>query len=103
MAIVRPDPGIYFRKGHFDDRLIDGLLTVKITVAIFTPFGVEEKELTFTGTDLMTIVQQIVTTVANLGVGRGLAVSRSLGGTLAPISEQRAREVQPSALAEPGA
>lgn len=102
MPLTLPLDGIYFRKGHFNDRLIDNLLTVKVSVVIITPLGAEEKELTFTGTDLISVIQALVMTVANLGAARGLQVDRMLGGTLPTGAEQRALVAQQSALAEPG-
>lgn len=92
-----PLPGIYFRKGHFDDRLLDGLLTVKISVAIVTPLGVEEKEMTFTATDILTAIQAMLAVVTNLGSALGLPVAQTLGGSLPSASEQR--NMQRSALA----
>lgn len=103
MPVTLPLDGIYFRKGHFNDRLIDNLLTVKVSVVIITPLGAEEKELTFTGSDLITVIQALVATVANLGAARGLQVDRMLGGSLPTAAEQRALSAQPSALAEPSA
>lgn len=102
MPLTLPLDGIYFRKGHFNDRLIDNLLTVKVSVVIITPLGAEEKELTFTGSDLISVIQALVMTVANLGAARGLQVDRMLGGTLPTGAEQRALVAQQSALAEPG-
>lgn len=102
MPLTVPLDGIYFRKGHFNDRLIDNLLTVKVSVVIITPLGAEEKELTFTGSDLISVIQALVMTVANLGAARGLQVDRMLGGTLPTGAEQRALVAQQSALAEPG-
>lgn len=103
MPTSLPDHGIYFRKGHVDDRLLDGLLTFKLTVVIFSPLGVYEKELIFTGTDLATIVADIVAAVANLGAVRGLEVSRSLGGTLDPRARALPAPALEAAPAEPGA
>src|SRR5512142_47379 len=102
MPLTLPLDGIYFRKGHFNDRLIDNLLTVKVSVVIITPLGAEEKELTFTGSDLISVIQALVMTVANLGAARGLQVDRMLGGTLPTGAEQRDLVAQQSALAEPG-
>jgi len=103
MPLTVPLDGIYFRKGHFNDRLIDNLLTVKVSVVIITPLGAEEKELTFTASDLLTAITALVDTVANLGAARGLAVDRTLGGNLPTAAEQRALRAAPATPGEPGA
>lgn len=92
-----PSPGIYFRKGHFNDKLIDDLITVKISVVIVTPLGAEEKELVFTGSDLLSVITLIVEAVTNLGVVRGLPVSRTLGGNLSGATAQQGRSLEPQA------
>jgi hypothetical protein len=96
VAYRLPPPGIYFRKGHFDDRLIDGLITVKISVALVTPLGVEEKEMIFTAADLLTAINTMLTVITNLGAGRGLEVVQTLGGTLP--TPQQVRALEPSVL-----
>jgi hypothetical protein len=101
VAFRLPPPGIYFRKGHFDDRLLDGLITVKISVALVTPLGVEEKEMVFTAADLLTAINTMLTVITNLGAGRGLEVVRSLGGTLP--SPQQALALEQGGAAPVGA
>lgn len=92
MAVGRlPFPGIYFRKGHFDDRLIDGLITVKISVAIITAFGVEEKELVFTGSDILSAINAMLTALGVLAGATGLEMVQTLGGTLPTAAQQRAQ------------
>lgn len=101
MASILPRPGIYFRKAHLDDRLLDGLITVKVTVAVITPLGVEEKEMTFTGADILTAIQAMLAVVSGLGAVLGVEVAQSLGGTLPSAAQQRAMAPLPSQLAEP--
>jgi hypothetical protein len=96
-----PLPGIYFRKGHFDDRLIDGLITVKISVVIITPLGAEEREMVFTGSDIMTAINAMLTALGAVGVTAGLQVDRVLGGDLPSVAEQRAQPAPSVALAQP--
>lgn len=98
MPTTVPSPGIYFRKGHFNDKLVDDLITVKISVVIITPLGAEEKELVFTGSDLLSVITLIVEAVTNLGVVRGLPVARTLGGSLSGATSPQDRSV--SALAD---
>jgi hypothetical protein len=100
MAGTLPAQGIYFRKGHFDDRLIDGLITVRISVAIITAFGVEEKELEFTGADILTAVQSMLAALGAVGILSGLPMSSVLGGNLPSSSMQRQAPAPAEAPAE---
>ena len=68
MATTLPAPGIYARKGSFNDRLLDGLVTVRVSVAVITPLGVEERELEFTAGDLLTAIQALLAAVDGLRV-----------------------------------
>ena len=90
MASRGPLPGVYFRKGHFNDRLIDGLITVRVSVALVTPLGVEEKEMEFTGSDILSAIQAMLTVVTGLGGILGLEVDGVLGGTLPSAAQQAA-------------
>lgn len=90
MASTLPLPGIYFRKGHFDDRLMDGLVTVRISVAIITPLGVEERELEFTGADILSAVQNMLAALGAVSVFSALPMSSALGGDLPTARQQRA-------------
>ena len=90
MATALPLPGIYFRKGHFDDRLIDDLITIRVSVALITPLGVEEKEMEFTGSDILSAVNAMLAVIANLGTLTALPVARTLGGELPSAATQRA-------------
>lgn len=90
MTLRPPLPGVYFRKGHFDDRLLDGLITVKISVAIVTPLGVEEKELTFSASDILTAITAMLAAISNLGGGLALSVDSAFGGDLPSSAQQRA-------------
>jgi hypothetical protein len=101
MATIMPREGIYFRKGHFDDRLIDELITVRVSVAIVTPMGVEEKELTFSGSDILSAIQAMLTVVTGLGGVLGLETAQVFGGTLPTLAQQQAQARASSALAEP--
>jgi hypothetical protein len=101
MATAMPREGIYFRKGHFDDRLIDELITVKVSVVVVTPLGAEEKELTFSGSDILSAIQAMLTVVTGLGGVLGLETAQVFGGTLPSPAQQRALAARSSALAEP--
>jgi hypothetical protein len=82
MATTLPAPGIYARKGSFNDRLLDGLVTVRVSVAVITPLGVEERELEFTAGDLLTAIQALLAAVANFSALSGLPLSPMLGGPM---------------------
>jgi hypothetical protein len=100
MPMTLPLSGIYFRKGHFDDRLIDGLITVRISVAIITAFGVEEKELEFTGSDILTAITNMLAALSTVGALSGLPLSSVLGGDLPSTKQQRAGAVTVAAPTE---
>ena len=103
MPLTLPLAGIYFRKGHFDDRLVDGLITVKISVAIITPFGVEEKELEFTGADILTAITNMLAALSTVGALSGLPLASVLGGELPSSRLQRVASAVGQAPADAGA
>jgi hypothetical protein len=77
-----PAPGIYFRKASMNDRLLDGLITLRVSVAIITPLGVEEKEIVITGSDILTAVQALLSLISNYAILSGLPLAPSLGGPM---------------------
>ena len=98
-----PGPGIYFRKASMNDRLLDGLVTLRVSVAIITPLGVEEKEIEITGSDILGAVNALLALISNYAVLTGLPLAPALGGPM--ISAAAPAPVAPAAgsPAEPGA
>ena len=74
-----PGPGIYFRKASMNDRLLDGLITLKVSVAVITPIGVEEKEIVVTGSDILEAVTALLSLIANYGGGVMVAKGSNWG------------------------
>lgn len=77
-----PGPGIYFRKATMNDRLLDGLVTLRVSVAIITPLGVEEKEIEITGSDILGAVNALLSLISNYAVLTGLPLAPALGGPM---------------------
>lgn len=97
-----PLPGIYFRKATMNDRLLDGLITLRVSVAIITDLGVEEKEIEITGSDILAAVNALLALISNYALLTGLPLAPALGGPMPGPAAPAPFGVMTNAPAEPG-